>query len=115
MLKNIYEFDGFGFKFGMYASAITQKVSGTNIGGLLKKMASEGESEMAILHYFYGGAVAYEEHKKTGREVTISDVADMLETIGDAEALKIFNESLGVPKNLKAPQEMGPQTEQEPT
>ena len=112
--KKIYEFEGFGFKFGMYASAITQKVSGTNIGGLIKKMSSEGESEMAILHYFYGGAVAYEEHKKTGREVSVSDVADMLETIGDAKALEIFNESLGVPKNLEAPQKTG-QTETEPT
>lgn len=105
--KTIYEFDGFGFKFGMYASAVTEKISGTGISGLITRMGIEGEATNAILQYFYGGAVAYEKYKKTGRELELSDIADMLETIGDAESVRIFNESLGVPKNSEAPKETG--------
>lgn len=105
--KTIYEFDGFGFKFGMYASAVTEKISGTDISGLIRRMGIEGEATNAILQYFYGGAVAYEKSKKTGRELDLSDIADMLETIGDTESARIFNESLGVPKNSEAPKETG--------
>jgi len=105
--KTIYEYEGFGFKFGMYASAVSEKLCGTNISGLLKKMGTEGESTEAILQYFYGAAVAYEKYKKTGRELDLSDVADMLEKIGDAESVRIFNDSLGVPKNSEAPMETG--------
>lgn len=105
--KTIYEYEGFGFKFGMYASSVTEKVSGTSISGLIKRMSIEGEATQAILQYFYGGAVAYEKHKKSGKEIDISDVADMLETIGDAESVRIFNESLGVPKNSEAPTQTG--------
>ena len=101
--KTIYEYDGFGFKFGMYASAIIEKESGTSISGLIKRMNIEGEATLAILQYFYGGAVAYEAHKKSGRTVTMDEVADMIEKIGDQESVRIFNESLGVPKNLEAP------------
>ena len=103
--KSVYEYEGFGFKFGMYASSITEKISGTNISGLIKRMAVEGEATTAILHYFYGAAVAYEEFKKSGRDVTLSDVADMVESLGDEESVKVFNESLGLPKNLEAPKE----------
>jgi len=101
--KTIYEYEGFGFKFGMYASSVSEKISGTSISGLIKRMGVEGEATQAILQYFYGAAVAYEKHKKTGREIELSEVADMLETIGDAESVRLFNESLGVPKNSEAP------------
>ena len=109
--KSVYEFDGFGFKFGMYALAVTEKMAGTNITGLIKRMGVEGESTNAILQYYYGAAVAYEKWKKTGRELDLSDVADMIETIGDAESVRIFNESLGVPKNSEAPMETGQKSE----
>lgn len=105
--KTIYEYEGFGFKFGMYASSITEKVSKTNISGLIKRMSIEGEATEAILQYFYGAAVAYEKFKKTGREIELHEVADMLEQIGDAESVRIFNESLGVPKNSEAPTQTG--------
>ena len=108
--KTIYEYDGFGFKFGMYASAIIQKESGTSISVLIKRMGIEGEATQAILQYFYGGAVAYFAHKKIEKKVTIDEVADWLEQIGDSESVRIFNESLGVPKNSEAPM-----TETEPT
>jgi len=109
--KTIYEYEGFGFKFGMYASSITEKVSGTSITGLIKRMGTEGESTQAILHYFYGAAVAYEKWKKTGRELELSDVADMIETIGEEESVRVFNESLGVPKNSEAPTQTGQTSE----
>ena len=105
--KTVYEYEGFGFKFGMYASSVSEKISGTNISGLIKRMGIEGQSTEAILQYFYGAAVAYEKYKKTGKELELSDVADMLEQIGDAESVRIFNESLGVPKNSEAPMETG--------
>ncbi len=105
--KTIYEYEGFGFKFGMYASSVSEKVSGTNISGLIKRMAVEGESTTAILQYFYGGAVAYDKYKKIERTLELSDVADFLEQLGDEETVKIFNESLGVPKNSEAPKETG--------
>lgn len=101
--KTVYEYEGFGFKFGMYASSVSEKMSGTSVTGLIKRMGVEGEATQAILQYFYGAAVAYEKWKKTGRELELSDVADMLETIGEVESARIFNESLGVPKNSEAP------------
>lgn len=105
--KTIYEYDGFGFKFGMYASSVSEKISGTNITGLIKRMSVEGEGTTSILQYFYGGAVAYEAWKKSGKVIELSDVADMLEKIGDEESARIFNESLGVPKNSEAPTQTG--------
>jgi hypothetical protein len=105
--KTVYEYEGFGFKFGMYASAVSEKASGTSISGLIKRMGIEGEATSAILQYFYGAAVAYEHWKKSGKEVDISDVADMLEKMGDAESVRVFNESLGVPKNSEAPKQTG--------
>lgn len=105
--KTIYEYEGFGFKFGMYASSITEKESGCSISSLIKKMGTEGEATTAILQYFYGGAVAYVAYKKLDIKVTYDIVADWLETLGDAESARIFNESLGVPKNSEAPKETG--------
>lgn len=109
--KTIYEFEGFGFKFGMYALAVTEKLAGTNLSGLIKRMGTEGEVTTAILQYFYGAAVSYEKWKKTGRELELSDVADMIETIGDEESVRIFNESFAVPKNSEAPMETGQKLE----
>ena len=108
--KSVYEYEGFGFKFGMYASSVSEEISGTSISGLIKRMSEEGKGTTALLHYFYGAAVAYEESKKSGREVTLSDVADMIEQLGDEEATKLFSESLGLPKNLAAPKEETGQT-----
>jgi hypothetical protein len=103
--KSVYEYEGFGFKFGMYASSLTEQISGTNISGLIKRMGEEGKETTALLHYFYGAAVAYEESKKSGKEITLSEVAEMVESLGDEEAARLFSESLGLPKNLTAPME----------
>lgn len=107
--KTIFEYPekGFGFKFGMYASSVTEKISGTSISGLIKRIATDGEGTTAILHYFYGAAVAFEKWKKTNKEVGLEDVADMIEELGEVETARIFNESFGVPKNSTAPQETG--------
>jgi hypothetical protein len=104
--KSVYEYEGFGFKFGMYSSHITEEISGTNISGLIKRMGEEGKSTTALLHYFYGGAVAYKAHKKLDIEITLDLVADWVESLGDDEAARLFQESLGLPKNLKAPMEV---------
>lgn len=103
--KGIYEFEGgIGFKFGMYSAAVSEKEAGCSISSLLKKMATEGESTMAILQYFFGGAVAYRVYKKLDHsDITIDVVADWMETIGDEKVLEIFNESIGMPKNSPAP------------
>lgn len=106
--KTIYEYDGFGFKFGMYASSVSEKISGTSISGLIKKMGNEGEVTTAILHYFYGAAVAYKAYKKLDIEITLDLVGDWLDTLGDVESTRIFTESLGVPKNSEAPKETEP-------
>jgi hypothetical protein len=103
--KSVYEYEGFGFKFGMYASSVTEEISGTNISGLIKRMGEEGKATTALLHYFYGAAVSYKLHKKLDIEVTLDVVADWIESLGDEEAVKLFNESLGMPKNLEAPKE----------
>lgn len=103
--KTVFEYPdkGFGFKFGMYASSVTEKISGTSISGLIKRIGNEGEATTAILHYFYGAAVAFEKWKKTNREIELHEVADMIEELGEQETARIFNESLGVPKNSEAP------------
>lgn len=101
--KKLFEYkEGIGFKFGMYASSITENISGVGISGLIKKMNSEGEATTAILHYFYGAAVSYCESKGLDKP-TIPQVADWVESIGVEESDKIFRESLGLPKNSEAP------------
>lgn len=105
--RAIYEFDGFGFKFGMYSSSVTEKESGCGISGLLKKMNTEGEATTAILQYFYGGAVAYVAYKKLPITVTLDLVADWIDIIGEAEAARILTDSLTFPKNSEAPKETG--------
>lgn len=100
--KKLFEYEDFGFKFGMYASSITENISGVGISGLVKRMNSEGEATTAILHYFYGAAVSYCESKGLEKP-TLPQVADWVETIGVEESDRIFRESLGLPKNSEAP------------
>lgn len=101
--KNLFEYkDGIGFKFGMYASSITENISGKSISGLIKSMSTEGEATTAILQYYYGAAVSYRESIK-GEKPTLAEVADWVEQIGVEESDKIFRESLGLPKNSEAP------------
>lgn len=102
MVNKLYEYpNGIGFKFGMYASHITENISGVGISTLIKNMNGE-KSTTAILHYFYGAAVSYAEFKKLDKP-TLSEVADWVESIGVEESDKIFRESLGLPKNSEAP------------
>lgn len=101
--KTIYEFDGFGFKFGMYASHIIESEFKTSVFGLVRKMNDDGQQTTALLQYFYAGAQAYEDYKKTGKKLTLEEVSDFVEKIGDEKAVEIFNDSLKLPKNLEAP------------
>lgn len=105
--KTIYEFDGFGFKFGMYAGHIIETEFKTSVFGLVKKMNEEGHQTTALLQYFYAGAQAYEDSKKTGKKLTLEEVSEFLEKIGDEKAVEIFHESLKLPKNSEAPKETG--------
>lgn len=100
--KKLFEYEGFGFKFGMYASSITENISGVGISGLIQKMNSEGGATTALLHHFYGAAVAYCETKGLDKP-TLLKVADWIEQLGVEETDKIFRESLGLPKNSEAP------------
>ncbi len=95
--KGIFEFevDGkkVGFKFGMYAAAITQKESGSSIIDLFKIMAQGNDGGVALLQYFYGGAVSYATNKKLTIP-TIDEVGDWIEVIGWDESLKVYSESI---------------------
>jgi hypothetical protein len=103
----IFEFEGFGFKFGLYASAITQKEAGCSISELFKRMQSESDTTLALLHYFYGAAVSYNESKGIKDKLSLDSVGDLLEKIGLEKAMEVFNESLRLPKNSEAPKETG--------
>jgi len=103
----IFEFDGFGFKFGIYSSAITQKVSGRTIGDLFKSMSDEHEVTLALIHYFYGAAVSYNESKGLKNNVTLDSIGDLIEKIGFEKAMEVFRDSLQLPKNSEAPKETG--------
>lgn len=100
----IFEFDGFGFKFGLYASALTEKEAGVSISKVIDGMG-KGEI-LPILQYFYGAAVAYNESKGLGK-VSISDVSDLIEKIGLEKAMIVLTDSLQLPKNSEAPKETG--------
>jgi hypothetical protein len=95
-----------GFKFGMYASGITEKESGLNIGEFFGKFQGQVSIEM-LLYYFYGGHVAYCKLKNLQPQ-NIVVFGDTLEDIGLEKLLSIYSESLGVySKNGQAPKESG--------
>ncbi len=104
--KGIFEFEiegkKIGFKFGMYAAAITQKESGSSIVDLFKVMALGSDGGVALLQYFYGGAVAYASNKKLPVP-TIDEVGDWIEAIGWDESLRVYSESIKIyiPKNAE--------------
>ena len=103
----VFEFEGFGFKFGPYAAAETQAVSGVSIGKLFEKMKSESDATLCLIHYFYGAAKAYNVSKGIKTEVNLDSVGDLLEKIGFEKAMEVFTESLQMPKNSEAPKETG--------
>lgn len=105
--KGIYEYEGFGFKFGMYSVAILEKEAGCKLNDVLKRMNTEGEQTMALLQYFYSGAVSWAESKGLSLKVTKDLVADWIEKMGEAEASRVLLDSLGLPKNSEAPKETG--------
>ena len=122
MPKKIFDFGEYGFLFNMYANSITQEIGGvTSIFEYLRQIVEKvGEDDKGqpifketpkakkiILHYFYGAAVAYFDHKGIKRNVTLSDVSDWLEELGEVKAMEIYAESLGTPKNSEAPKETG--------
>jgi hypothetical protein len=94
-----------GFKFGVYSAGISEKVSGLSIGNIFDNIKKEEGAMLAILHYFYGGAVVYAQNNKA-KEPTLDEVSDLIELIGLDECLRIFKESLAVPKNSEAPEAM---------
>lgn len=102
----IFEFEGFGFKFGMYATAITQKEAGCSLSEIFKKMGNEADATLSLLHYFYGAAVSYNEFKGLSKP-SLSSVGDCIEKIGFDKAMEVFNQSLQMPKNSEAPKETG--------
>lgn len=103
----IFEFDSFGFKFGMYATAVSTKSAGCSLADLFKQMMSEADNQMALIHYFYGAAVSYNESKGIKEKPTLDSIGDLIEKIGLDEALRVFNESIQMPKNSEAPKETG--------
>lgn len=94
-----------GFHFGMLASAHTEEISGTSIYEVFQGIAKSRVK--SILHYFYGGAIAYNEYNGIDKKVTMGDVAKVIDQVGTVEALKIYTASIKmhVPKNGVAPKE----------
>ena len=111
-----------GFQFGMLASAYTEDVAGTSIFEVFKKIGT-GAAELPLIHYFYGGARAYNEFRNVtdeetykdsngnerkryvARKVTVPAVSMYLEEIGLNKAVEIYLKSIEayVPKNGIAP------------
>ena len=104
LLNMLFEFDGYGFKFGLYASALTEKEAGVPISKVIEGMG-KGEI-LPILQYFYGASVAYSEYKKQPKK-DIAEVSDLIEKMGLDKAISVLTESLQMPKNLEALTETG--------
>lgn len=100
----LFEFDGYGFKFGLYASALTEKESGHPISKVIEGMG-RGEI-LPILQYFYGASVAYSEMKGKPKK-SMAEVSDLIEKMGLDKAINVLTESLQMPKNSEALTEMG--------
>ena len=96
----VFEFDNCGFKFGLYASALTEKQAGVPISEVIEGMG-KGEI-LPILQYFYGASVAYSEFKKIPKK-DIAEVSDLIENMGLDKAITVLTESLQMPKNSVAP------------
>lgn len=88
-----------GFKFGMYASAISQEQAGVSIYEIFRRISEQG-GDMPILQYFYGGAVAYAEANKLPKP-GMGEVADWIEEIGFDRVMEIYVQSLPKPDNEK--------------
>jgi hypothetical protein len=95
--KGIFEFEingeKVGFKFGMYAAAITQKEAGMSIFELLKVIAKGQDGGVALQQYFYGGLVSYCTNKKLPIP-TLDQVGDVIEVIGFDSAMDVYAKSL---------------------
>lgn len=121
--KGVFEFEvegkKVGFKFGMYAAGISERVAGCSIMELFQRIHGQklvvkddktvvyeplpGLTTISLLQYFYGGAVAY-----TGNEkLAIDEVADMIDEIGVDKAFQAFTESIQtyIPKKKQVSQE----------
>lgn len=99
----IFEFEGFGFKFGTYAAAETQAISGKSIGSLFAGMKDESSVMISLIHYFYGAAKSYNLHKGINKEINLDTIGDMIDKIGYEKAMQVITESLQMPKNSEAP------------
>jgi len=101
--------DKVGFKFGMYASAVTERESGLTISQFFAKFQGDVSIEM-LLYYFYGAHVAYCKSKGLQPQ-NIVEFGDTLEEIGLEKLLSLYTQSLGVySKNGQAPKETGQET-----
>lgn len=125
--KGIFEFDAeidgtkkkIGFKFGMYAAAVSERIAGCSIIELFDRIHGKriegkdnkgnpivtlipGQSTISLLHYFYGGAVAYSKDET----IDIDTVSDYIDAIGLKAAMEVFTKSISTytPKNNQAPE-----------
>ena len=108
--KGEFEFDvkgeKIGFKFGMYASSVTERESGLTISQFFAKFQGDVSIEM-LLYYFYGAHVAFCKYKGLEPQ-NIVVFGDTLEDIGLDKLISLYTQSLGVyTKNGQAPKETG--------
>jgi hypothetical protein len=101
----------YGFRFGNYASSITEEKTGQKITETLSSMIKVNDAGVlettqhtlkALNLYFYGGAVWYAELNNKPVP-TPAHVAVWMEEIGDDEVVKIWQESLVIP-NAETPE-----------
>lgn len=96
-----------GFKFGMYAGALTERVAGCSIMELFQRIHGQkpifnekgevtgfekipGLSTLSLLQYYYGGAAAYARDEN----LSLDEVSDMIAEIGEGNAATMFTESV---------------------
>lgn len=103
-----------GFKFGMYASAVTEKESGCGIFEVMAKISAPGGS-LYLLNYMLGGMVAYNRSKKIDEEVTMDSLTEIIEGMGLEKAMNIYLDSIKAYKSKMSKNgqalEMGPPSE----
>lgn len=93
------EIDGkkIGFKFGMVAASVTEQIAGGSIVKMFKEIAEKHNVITNLLHYFYGGAVAYARKNKL-EEPDQDEVGEYIEAMGFEKAMQMYYESLKGPE-----------------
>lgn len=95
------------FEFGTLASAYSERFSKMGIFDMFKEIA-EGRGMLALMHYFYGGVIAYQV-KRNHPEMPFIDFLPLWDAAETDAILDIYVASTKGPetKNVSAPKKEG--------